>query len=134
MLSLYEFRDHDLMLKLSEVGEISSVDLAGELGLDGEAARSAGTRMAWMRRYGMVQFDRKKKLWTLTRAGERVVAAKRRAALQNLIDQMPEGELIEAMAYITARYRLGEPMVAHMLRREFIYGTSPHSVVKGWRR
>jgi predicted ArsR family transcriptional regulator len=129
MISLYEFRDLDLMLKLSEAGTLSSGDLAGELGLDGEAIRAAGIRMAWMRRYGMVSFDRKKKMWSLTRAGTRVVQAKRRAALKKLVDEMPEGELIEAMAYITARYRLGDPTVAHLLRREFIFGTSPRSVL-----
>jgi hypothetical protein len=134
MFSLYDFRDHDLMLRLSDLGEISSHDLAQELGLDSEATQAAGVRLAWMRRFGMVRFDQKKRLWSLSQSGERIVAAKRRAALKKLVDEMPEGELIEAMAYITARYRLGEPMVAHMLRREFVYGTSPRSSVKGWRR
>jgi hypothetical protein len=128
--SMYEFRDHDLLAKLQELGHISSGDLAGELGISG-AAQAAATRLAWMRRYGMVRY--KNKLWSLSQGGERVLAAKRRAALKNLIDEMPEGELIEAMAYITSRYRLGDPMVAHMLRREFLFGTSPRSVVGGWR-
>jgi hypothetical protein len=131
---MFEFRDHDLMLKLQELGAVSSHDLASELGLNEEATRAAGSRMAWMRRYGMVRLDPQKREWHLTPGGERVLAAKRRAALKSLIDDMPEGELIEAMAYITSRYRLGDPMLAHMLRREFIYGTSPRSVVRGWRR
>src|SRR5262245_48233084 len=134
MISLYDFKDTDLMLKLQELGAVSSKDLASEMGLNGEATQAAGIRLAWMKRFGMVVFDPKTRLWALSRGGGRVLAAKRRAALKDLVDAMPEGELIEAMAYITSRYRLGDPMVAHMLRREFIYGTSPRSSVKGWRR
>lgn len=129
--SMYEFRDTDLMAKLSELGGISSKDLASEMGLAEEATQAAGIRLAWMRRYGMVAFDAKQKLWALSRSGERVMAAKRRAALHSLVEQMPEGELIEAMAYITSRYRHGDPVLGHMLRREFIFGTSPRSKV--WR-
>lgn len=129
--SMYEFRDTDLMAKLSELGGVSSVDLASEMGLTGEATRAAGTRLAWMRRYGMVAFDSKQKLWALSRSGERVMAAKRRAALHKLVEEMPEGELVEAMAYVCSRYRHGDPVLGHMLRREFIFGTSPRSSV--WR-
>jgi hypothetical protein len=35
------------------------------------------------------------------------------------------------MAHVTTRYRLGDPLMATMLRREFAYGTSPRSTV--WR-
>lgn len=134
-MSLYDFRDMDVMLKLQGVGATgaTAAEMADEMGLGGDtrARNAVGTRMAWMRRFGMTAFDPKKKLWTLSPGGERVLAAKRRAALKSLVDEMPEGELIEAMAYITSRYRSGDPMTAAMLRREFIYGTSPRSSI--WR-
>ncbi len=132
-MSLYDFRDMDVMLKLQGAGATgaTSRELADEMGLGDDGAAPVGTRMAWMRRFGMVAFDPKRKLWSLSRGGERVLSAKRRAALKSLVDEMPEGELIEAMAYITNRYRSGDPMTAAMLRREFMFGTSPRSSV--WR-
>jgi hypothetical protein len=36
---------------------------------------------------------------------------------------------VDIMSHVTARYRLGEPMMAQLLRREFAYGTSPRSSV-----
>jgi hypothetical protein len=131
-LRLYDFRDFDVMVKLSEQegSGATSAELAEELGLGGtDGTRAVGSRMAWMRRFGMLDFDLKRKVWTISRAGNRVLAAKRRAALKQLVDEMPDGELIEAMAYITSRYRLGDPTLANMLRREFIYGTAPQSRV-----
>lgn len=133
-MSVYDFRDMDVMLKLESAGSsgATAAELTDEMGLSGvDGNRAVGSRMAWMRRFGMVAFDPKTRMWTLSKGGERVLAAKRRAAVRNLIDQMPEGELVEAMSYITSRFRLGDPMLGAMLRREFLYGTSPRSAV--WR-
>jgi len=120
--SMREFRDLDLMLKLKEAGPIPSKELAAECGAD-EFGSHLGRRLGWMHRYGMVERDPKTKLWSLTEAGGRVVWAKKRAALMDELEALPAEELIEVMAAITARYRLGDPMTAVMLRREFIFGT-----------
>jgi len=117
-----EFRDFDLMLKLKEAGPIPSKELAHELGAD-ELGSHLGRRLGWMRRYGMLDRDPKTKLWTLTEAGGRVVWARKRASLMRELEALPAEELIEVMAAVTARYRLGDPMIADMLRREFIFGT-----------
>lgn len=70
--SLYDFRDLDLMFKLAEAvngsdrGVLAS-ELADDLGFEEGNNRPIGIRLAWMRRYGMVAYDEKEKLWNLDR-------------------------------------------------------------------
>jgi hypothetical protein len=119
-LSLYDFRDLDLLLRLSEDGGMSSVQVGETFSAD---ARAAGSRLAWMRRYGMVDLDSEAGFWTISAAGKRVVQSKLRAAQIAVVDKLPDEALVETMAQITSRYIRGEPMLAHMMRREFMYGT-----------
>lgn len=122
--SLYDFRDLDLMLTIAEEEKgISSMDLGIALGLGEEGSRAAAVRLSWMRRYGMVRFDEDARLWLLSASGERVTNAKLRAASAKTIEAVPEEALVDVMAHVTTRYRLGDPMVAQLLRREFLFGT-----------
>jgi hypothetical protein len=121
MFSIREFRDLDLLLKLKETGPILSKDLAAELGRD-EFGSIIGRRLGWMGHYGMLERS-DKGLWSLTDGGKRVAFARTRAALISDLEKLPAEELIEVMAAVTARWRSGDPMIASMLRREFIFGT-----------
>jgi hypothetical protein len=121
--SVYDFRDTDLMMKLKEMEGGTSADLADEVGMDGYT-QAIGVRLAWMKRYGMV-VQEKSGVWLLSQGGGRVIEAHLRAAMQQVIERVPDESMIEVMSHITGRYRLGDPMVAAMLRREFQYGTSP---------
>lgn len=136
-LTLYDFRDVDLMLKLDEVAGASGAttqELAEAIGFDDDR-QAVGMRAAWMRKFGMFDFDEERRLWTLSQGGERVVEAKLRAAQAKTIDQVPDESLVDVMAHVTTRYRLGDPMMATMLRREFAFGTNPRSAVyNGHRR
>ena len=125
--TLYDFRDSDLMYHLYErangVG-VSTSDLADLLGFDAEeGGRPVGMRLAWMRRYGMVSLDERDRTWRLTRSGERVIAAKQRAPELMVVKEMPDELMVDVMAHVSSRYARGETMLAHMLRREFAYGT-----------
>lgn len=128
--SLYDFRDLDLMLKIEERGDDEgwspTADLASSFGF-GDELQSLGIRLAWMRQYGMVERRNEKpgSSWRLTQGGVRVVEAKLRAASMRELQALPEEAMIEVMANITARYHQADPMTAHMLRREFAYGTHP---------
>jgi hypothetical protein len=31
--------------------------------------------------------------------------------------------MVEVMSHVTSRYRLGDPVIASLLRREFLFGT-----------
>lgn len=121
MFSIKEFRDLDLLLKLRETGPILSKELASELGYD-EFGSIIGRRLGWMGHYGMLERS-DKGLWSLTDGGKRVAFARTRAALIDDLGKLPAEELVEVMAAVTARWRSGDPMIAAMLRREFIFGT-----------
>jgi len=121
MFSMREFRDLDLMAKLRDEGPVAAKELAGLLGND-EYGRHLGSRLGWMRHYGMLDRDPKTGLWSLTEGGARVLQANSRAIFAN-IDSIPEEQLVGVMADVTARYRRGDAMIATMLRREFSFGT-----------
>jgi hypothetical protein len=122
--SMYEFRDLDIMGKLDELGSVSSKDLLTELGLDGDRGTRAGVRLAWMKKFGMVVYDPETALWMLSEGGDRVLAAKRQAAGLTQLDGVPDEAMVDVMAHVTARYRHGDALVAHLLRREFLFGTA----------
>jgi hypothetical protein len=124
---LMEFRDLDLMLAVDLNGGLTSAGLSEVLGLGGEGTQGAAVRAAWMRRFGMFDFDEKAKLWTLTPSGQRVVQAKRQAASLKAVERVPDESMVDVMSHVAARYRLGDPMMANLLRREFLFGTSPRS-------
>lgn len=124
--NLYAFRDVDIMHRLAESnGEgIRSQELAEALGFPAEeGARPVGVRLAWMRRYGMVVYDDEQRSWGLSSSGQRVVQARLLAPELRAVEKMPDEKMVEVMALVTSRFQRGEPMVAHLLRREFAYGT-----------
>ena len=136
-LTLYDFRDIDLMLAAQETagedGQLSTEDLADKLGMSDDM-RAVGSRMAWMRRYGVFSFDEQRKLWRLTRGGERVIEAKQQAAIEDDLKEVPDAAMVNVMAHVTARYRRGDPLMATLLRREFLFGTTPNSAAYNGRR
>jgi len=130
--SLYDFRDLDIMLKLAEEGDeegwVQTRSMASALGIpEDDKINGLGGRLAWMRRYGMLDFDEQRKLWRLSRSGARITESKLRAAAATQIDRVPDEALVDVMAHVTTRFRLGDPLMAHMLRREFEWGTAPRS-------
>jgi len=126
--SLYDFRDLDVMMAIREAGGMTSKQLAEALGIP---SAGIGTRASWMRRFGMLDFDAASGVWTLSGGGLRVVDAKRKAAAIRVVEDVPNESLVDVMSHVTARYRLGDPLIATMLRREFAFGTSPRSSVWG---
>jgi flagellar hook protein FlgE len=133
--TLYDFRDLDLMLAVADAvnddGFVTTEDLASAVGVENK--QSVGTRMAYMRRNGIFSFDEKRRLWSLTKGGERVLAARKQANTQG-VTEIPDAALIDAMAHITARYRHGDALNATLLRREFLFGTKPGSAAYNNRR
>jgi hypothetical protein len=122
--TLYDFRDLDLMLKLdAEGGEAETWELTEALGFGENGRMPVARRLSWMKHYGMLEFDEKRHLWRLSKGGERVVHARMRAAASRQIEALPDEAMIDVMASVTTRYRHGEPMIADLLRREFLFGT-----------
>jgi hypothetical protein len=129
--SLYDFRDLDLLVKLEREadaeGWIEAEYLAEAMGmsLNGGGLLHTGlpSRLTWMRRYGMLDYDEKKRMWRLTGGAQRVIEARLRSATKKQLEALPDESMIEVMANVHHRYRHGDPMMAAMLRREFRYGT-----------
>ena len=125
--TLYDFRDLDIMYKIDEAANGAGVDsreLAELLGFEAEeGGKNLGIRLAWMRRYGMVAFDEKERTWSLSPSGDRIARAHVRAPALRAIEKLPDEAFVEVMASVTSRFQRGEATLAHMLRREFLYGT-----------
>ena len=123
---VYDFRDTDIMARLLELGSITAAELAAELGANGDKqGHMIGSRLAWMKRYGMADLRSEGSNLDGLEGGERVLESRREAAAMKAIEALPREELVEVMAHITSVYRLGDPLLAAMLRREFQYGTWP---------
>lgn len=128
--TLYDFRDMDLLLRLAHEGDndgwAETEHLAHAMGFREDGGnRPMGMRMAWMRKYGMVEYSAEKRMWRLSRSGERVTEAHLRAAQEKTIKAVPDEALVDVMSHVTSRYMNGDPMIAHLLRREFLFGTRP---------
>jgi restriction endonuclease Mrr len=130
--TLYDFRDFDLMLKLEaeadDEGWVETEYLAVAMGLRMNGDRTLrdtgiGQRLAWMRRYGMLERDPQKGMWRLTDSGQRIVTARMRAAQQRELEALPDEALVQAMQSVVSRYRFTDRVTATMLRREFLFGT-----------
>lgn len=126
--TLYDFRDLDLMLKIEAEadpeGWIETAALAASLGF-AEDIRPIGTRLGWMKHFGMLDRHKDQPAWRVTDGGLRVIQARLKAAQSRTIEQLPDEAMIEVMANVTSRYHHASPMTATMLRREFLYGTKP---------
>jgi hypothetical protein len=135
-LTLFDFRDVDLMHKLADEGGadgVTSHELADALGMRDDV-QAVAVRSAWMRRYGFFDYDAERKLWRLSDAGERIVESDTRASTIERLAKIPDEQLVDVMAHVTSRYRHGDMTTATLLRREFAYGTAPQSVAYNGRQ
>ena len=125
--TLYDFRDIDLMLRIADETErkIESAEMADAIGLgtDGNGPQAIGRRLAWMKRYGFVTYNEKEHFWALSAAGERITSAHLKAAQSKALEEVPDEAMVEVMSHVTSRYRHGDPVIANLLRREFLFGT-----------
>jgi hypothetical protein len=124
--TLYDFRDIDIMLRIADEAEqrIESAELADAIGLgENGGTRAVGVRLAWMKRYGFVQYDEKEHRWALSAAGHRITAAHLKAAQLRALESVPDEAMVDVMAHVTSRYRHGDAVMAQLLRREFLFGT-----------
>jgi hypothetical protein len=119
--SLYEFRDLDILAKIWDEEEVTTEQLADSMGLAGRNV-NVGSRLSWMRRFGMVRRSTKG-LWCVSSGGGRVIEARARAASETELKALPDEAMVETMASVVSRYRFLDTTTAAMLRREFLFGT-----------
>lgn len=129
--SIRDFRDLDLLLKLeaeaNDEGWIETAYLAQAMGFNGDRplpSTGLPVRLSWMREYGMLDYDKERRMWRLTGGARRVIEARAQAASMRELEALPSESMVEVMANVIHRYQFADQMTAHMIRREFAYGTA----------
>ena len=127
-LTLYTYSDRELLhVMLDESdgdGWISAQDLAKVIGIDAKhPAQHVGTRLGWMRKYGAVERQPKAPLWRPTAMGRTLATGDLSMDLETSLRELPSEQLLTLTRMLTKRYsRVGET-AAHLMRREWMYGT-----------
>lgn len=86
-----------------------------------KAARAVASRLAWMRRYGIVDREEKSRRWALTREGEHLLNGKLSGAQASAIKSLKGSTLVLAIHEVTERP--ADEMLATLMRRAWRYGT-----------
>lgn len=123
-LTLFDYNDRELLhLMMDEAdadGWVDSRELARVIGMDKDHARSVGVRLGWMRRYRAVERKDGTRKWRPTPQG-------RALALGDMDRTMIEGlapeQLLMLTRLLTIRYKHAGDTAAHLIRREWRYGT-----------
>ena len=84
--------------------------------------RCVGSRLAWMRYFGVVVRNEDKK-WSLSSKGEEILAATIQAALLWQVEQTADDELPVMLSEVGKRYNQGSPVSRTIARREFMFAT-----------
>ena len=128
-LTLYEYSDRELLhLMLDESdgdGWISSRDLAKVVGINAKhPAQHVGTRLGWMRKYGAVERQAANPLWRPTAMGRALALGELKPRERDMIEGLDPDQLLTLTNTLTKRYSRVGDTAAHLMRREWLYGTS----------
>ncbi len=94
------------------------------------AMRCVGIRMAWMKRYGVVEKNEKKhKSWKLTPTGEALLDGTLGKTQESALEKVKDTQLLHLATAISERYVTADDIGATMMRRAWQYGTHRR---RGW--
>ena len=126
-LSLMDFSDRELLNVILDHedanGYVTSEQLLEGIGLNHKHAKSCvGIRLAWMRRYGVV--DRhEKRGWTLTSVGRKIALGALSDDEKKVLRNLTSEQLMEATRVLTGRYSRVGATASTMMRRAWQNGT-----------
>lgn len=140
-----DYSDRELLLILADVrdeeGWASSQEVANRLGMSlDHPRRSVQVRFSWLVRYGVLEREHLRdtggqlmytrggkpkygQRWRLTEAGEVVALGRLPVRRQELLDALPEGQLVVAVRSLAQRSRQ-DPVAERMVSREWRYSMS----------
>lgn len=129
-LALDEFSDRDLLNVVvdyeDEKGYVSVDQVATAIGLDHRHRNQCvGARFAWLARGGLMQRDETTRLWRLTPVGRKFAFGTLAADEADVFKHLGGEQLMEATYALAGRYRRTNGAAAFVMRRAWIYGTSP---------
>lgn len=139
-LQLLDFNDRELLLALRDAcrdskrdgGYVTAREFAAALGMTEKSApRCVGSRLAWMRAYGVVENqplsadDEQRKItangWRLSRIGENIALGRLTPPERRVLEALRDDKALEAGMEMGARYQaLGYP-ARMMMRRALRY-------------
>jgi hypothetical protein len=120
-----DFTDRELMLVVESLGDgATSRDVGMAMGYtNGKgkyAARAAGSRLAWMRKFGFLGRNDRDGKWFLTDAGTRLLKGDVSPAMMRAMHHAKEGEQLMLMRELMKlSYIGGRQETATAVRREF---------------
>jgi hypothetical protein len=130
-VSILHFSDREILFKMARTvdkdGNTTSKLLAASFGFNGDpnASRAIGSRLGWMRRYGVVDkagVGNGETLWTITSLGTQLLDATLGLAAKNELAAMADGHRVLVMEGLASRARSNKTWGA-LLRRSWTNGT-----------
>ena len=125
-LKLTEFEDIELMFVVAdsadpETGVASSQAIADNLGIkDKDPTRNVGARLAWLRRYGVV--DKNTKGWYVNETGEQLMRGELTAAQKQAFAQLSQPRTLAAARRLSQVLQEAGPEAAALMHRQWRYG------------
>jgi hypothetical protein len=126
-LKLEDFADHELLYALEEHadadGTISSSELADALGLAGleHPTNNVSSRLAWLKRYGIVYRDEDTKRWGFTPVGMNLMHGRLTAAQTRMLDNLDPDMLLILVQQVGGKLVTSHREAATMAAREWRY-------------
>lgn len=126
-LRLLDYSDKELLAivadNVGDDGWAKTADVRDTLGLPKDrGSQSVGVRLAWLKRYGIVEGGARK--WRLTPIGEVFLNGQLPDAIKRQVGELEPGQLHAVTRLLARRQKRAAKPVGHMIRREWVYGTS----------
>jgi hypothetical protein len=126
-LTLLDYSDRELLNLLLDEGDdqgwVDSRDLARTIGMHKDHAGSVGQRLGWMRRYGATERKDGTRQWRTTPAGRALALGDLDPEQQEVVEGLSSEQLLMLTRTLTKRYARVGDTAAHLIRREWRYGT-----------
>jgi len=131
-LQIKDFSDREILAVMSDLNGSDDIVLAGDLTLrlfgltDNDdlevldhAARCVTARLAWMRRYGLVEKGEKKGEWAMSEEGRALRHTPLGRSLSSAITNTPAASVMELTHQVSERMLREGDVPARAMRREF---------------
>lgn len=129
-MALEEFSDRELLnvvLDYADDNGFVSVDqIVAATGIDHRHANQCvGSRFSHLRRIGVMERDDTTRQWRLTHTGRKLAHGTLGSEEAELFKHLGVEQMMEATYALAGRYQRTSPVAATMMRRAWVYGTSP---------
>lgn len=126
-LRLFDYADKELLGVVQDEagpdGWAWTRDIASGVGMSGKRKnQSTGIRLAWLKKYGVVELHESGRRWRLTPIGEVFMNGELSRTAERQLEQMEPGQLYTTARMMTLRLRREAEPVGHMVRREWRRG------------